>query len=348
MVKRLGLSVYISTFSKQKEMLTNFIGSESFIFTSFHIAEEVDEHYIAKAKEMCDWLNQHDFKILADVSPKTLELFEYESLVAFASDFGLDQLRLDYGFNTETIKDLSSRYPLMVNASTLDFPDELVSDSSCKIDAMHNFYPRPETGLDRELFRSINQQITNQNMDVLAFIPGDTVMRGPIYEGLPTLEDHRNQPPYVSFLDLVKNEGIETVCVGDVALSTRQIDLILAYLDTGIIQVPVELDEPYTYLYGKSFTIRMDSPSGLKRFQESRQIASLGQAVPKRRTIDRKRGVLTMDNEKYLRYSGEIQWLSQDYPQDDRVNVIGEVDDEYLALLDLVKNGDVIQLVKAK
>ena len=54
--------------------------------------------------------------------------------------------------------------------------------------------------------------------------------------------------------------------------------------------------------------------------------------------IYRKRRSIVMDNERYQRYSGEIMIPIDDYPQDDRVNVIGELhEDYYMALLDCIK-----------
>ena len=46
-----------------------------------------------------------------------------------------------------------------------------------------------------------------------------------------------------------------------------------------------------------------------------------------------------MDNENYLRYEGEVMIMRQDYPKDERVNVIGTVRNEYIPVTDLIRRG---------
>ncbi|MEV3432373.1 DUF871 domain-containing protein, partial [Paenibacillus larvae] len=56
---------------------------------------------------------------------------------------------------------------------------------------------------------------------------------------------------------------------------------------------------------------------------------------PGKRTI----GTITVDNSEYFRYMGETQILKRDLPEDSRVNIVGNVQDEYIALLDFIKAG---------
>ena len=89
------------------------------------------------------------------------------------------------------------------------------------------------------------------------------------------------------------------------------------------------------------FTCRIDSPSWLVRAVESRAYAGAsGRVEPAHETVERRvRGSITLDNEKYLRYCGELQLIRKDLPADERVNVIGHVEKEYLDLLDLIERG---------
>ncbi|WP_440894697.1 MupG family TIM beta-alpha barrel fold protein [Amphibacillus sp. Q70] len=345
MFNRMGLSVYISTFDRQKEMLKNRIGSEGFVFTSFHISEEVDEEYLEKAVQMCDWLYANSFSIIADVSPKTLEYFNEPDLVSFAEKMHIDVLRLDYGFTDDQIKEIAEKIPLAYNASTMDL--DAVVETEQQVYAMHNFYPRPETGLDQRLFNSINDKLIDDSIEVMAFIPGDEEKRAPIKAGLPTVESHRNLPPYLAYLDMVQNYKIDHVFIGDVRISEQQFRLIETYQKTKIIQIPVQFTEQHMSLYQQTFTIRIDSPQGIMRLQESRGYASAGDKIEPNNCKNRIRGMITMDNLHYQRYSGEIQILREDYPEDWRVNVIGEVSPDYLSIVDMIKNGDQIQFIQA-
>lgn len=346
MLNYLGVSVYLSTFEKQKPMLNTLKNSGAFVFTSFHIQEEMEGDYCLRAREMCRWLKQYDFKIIGDVSPRTLQFFGEESLLAFGESLKLDVLRLDYGFTDTETAEISNHMPIAYNASTID--EKLINQmllSKRPIYAMHNFYPRPETGLDEEFFRRVNQRLTANSIEVWAFIPGDELTRGPIYEGLPTLESHRRLPPYVAFLDLLINYGVQGVFVGDVSLSQQQLKLITAYLKSKIIEIPAVLLGQHEGLYGQVFTIRADSPRRLMRLQESREYATMGPGQEPDNCIHRLRGHITMDNIGYQRYSGEIQILRENLPQDDRVNVIGSVVPDYLPILDCINNTQQIRLI---
>ncbi|WP_067841469.1 MupG family TIM beta-alpha barrel fold protein [Amphibacillus sediminis] len=345
MLNQLGLSVYVSTFDRQKVMLEKLIGSGSFIFTSFHIIEEVNEDYLEKARHMCEWLAQANFRIIADVSPKTLDLFHYSDIVEFAEAMQISVLRLDYGFEIEQVHKISKKFPLAFNASTLELPNELTRSDQFSLYAMHNFYPRPETGLDSELFQAINEKLIDNHVEIIAFIPGDLELRGPLKEGLPTLEKHRGWPPYLCYLDMVKNHYIQRVFIGDVLISDQELALIEQYQQDRIIQIPTQLANEHTHLYNQVFTIRIDSPKGLMRLQESRGYASQGEKEMPVNCLERKRGFVTMDNERYKRYSGEIQIMRRDYQQDDRVNVIGKIVKPYLPIVDCIKNGDRIKFI---
>jgi hypothetical protein len=78
----------------------------------------------------------------------------------------------------------------------------------------------------------------------------------------------------------------------------------------------------------------------LIRVAESREYSiSSGRTVKPENSVVRRRGTITMDNEDYLRYAGEVMIMRADHPQDPRVNVIGRIQKEYVPLLDLIKRG---------
>ena len=256
-------------------------------------------------------------------------------------------MRIDYGFSFEECKQLAQATTICLNAST-------ISEEECRellainpdILFIHNYYPRPETALDGETFDAMNAMLLSHHAKIVAFINGNEVLRGPLHEGLVTLETHRYQNPYVNYLDLCLHHGIENILVGDSLIDPISFERITLFNHEGIISLPVHLDKHYEDLYNQVFTIRFDSPKGLKRLVESRGYAVAGEKVKPENCIHRKRGSITMDNERYLRYSGEIMIAIEDYKQDDRVNVIGEVHEGMSVLLDCIKNGSRIMFVK--
>ena len=211
---------------------------------------------------------------------------------------------------------------------------------------MHNFYPRPETGLDAELLMETTQRLREAGLSVQCFIPGDTLLRGPLHEGLPTLEEHRHVLPSAAFVDMALRFGMDDIFLADPGLSEKEQQRIAHFCKTGVICVPARLEEGWRHLYGKEFTCRIDSPKWLIRFQESRIYSCQGDLVEPKNCDQRRRGVITVDNRLYGRYSGELMLIREDLPADDRVNVIGSVPENALLLVDRIDRGAKFMLVE--
>lgn len=347
MAKSLGFSVYLSTFEGQQQMLAPWKGTGAPVFLSLHISEEFGADYCRKAETACHWLAASGFRIIADVSVKTVAQFGEPDLVRLAKKLGIWALRIDYGFSTDEIMDLARQFPIVLNASTTD-PESArrIAAEGVLVMAMHNFYPRPETALDSEFLLESTRSLQEAGLKVLGFIPGDETLRGPIYEGLPTLEAHRHGLPSAAFADLVLRYGMDDVFVGDPGISEMEQQRIRRFCDEGILSIPAELDESAQWLYDQVFTNRVDSPAWLVRFMESRTYSCFGATVEPSCCDPRPRGTITVDNIGYGRYSGEVQMLRQDHPADPRVNVIGKVCPQGLPLMDLIRRGAKFALVR--
>lgn len=346
MPKIFGYSVYLSSYQKQIDHFETLGICDGFIFISLHISEEFDDSYCQRAEDCCLKLASKNFKIIADVSIKTLEQFGTDSLIDLKDKLNIWALRIDYGLSETEISALAKETPLVLNASTVDkaFVKQLV-DSGANIMAMHNFYPRVDTGLDTQTLKEKTEELQSLGVKVLAFVQGDSELRAPIFEGLPTLEMHRYEKPYVSTVDLFVNYKMDGVFISDLKLSTEQVTLINDYLDNQVIQLPASLNKDNTAIYNQIYTNRIDSPRTLIRFEESRLYANPGKKIVSSNCAQRKRASITIDNYLYQRYSGEIQITKKDFVADKRVNVIGRVEDEYIRLIDCVGSGQKFKLV---
>ncbi len=347
MLDSLGFSVYLSTFQEQWPTLLRWSGTGSPVFLSLHISEEYHADYCSQAESVCLLLAEHGFRVIADVSTKTLEMFGEPDLIRLALRLHVWALRIDYGFSEEEIGAMAEKMPIVLNASTTDYEEAAaIMRRGNQIFALHNFYPRPETGLDREFLAQSTASLRSAGLKVQCFIPGDTKKRGPIYEGLPTLEEHRNVLPSAAFADLALRFGIEDIFVADPGISQKEQDRIARLCREGVISVPAELDSQYEYLYDQVFTCRVDSPKWLIRFTESRTYACPGTTVLPCNCVSRERGTITMDNQGYGRYSGEIQMIRSDLKADQRVNVIGRVPENAQLLMDCISGGRKFVLVR--
>ena len=347
MSKTLGFSLYLSTFGQQRPALTAWAGTGAPIFLSLHISEEFDATYCQRAREICHLLAVLGFRTIADVSVKTLQQFGCGSLTDLAKELKLWGLRIDYGFSAAEIGEMATRMPIVLNASTTTAEDaRRIAARAKEVFALHNFYPRPETGLDEDYLMETTQRLREAGLSVQCFIPGDTLLRGPLHEGLPTLEAHRHCLPSAAFVDMALRFGMEDIFLADPGLSRKEQARIARFCKDGTICVPAKLDENWAHLYGKVFTCRMDSPKWLVRFQESRTYSCPGQIVEPKNCTERRRGVITVDNQNYGRYSGELMLIKEDLPADQRVNVIGQVPENALLLVDNIKRGGKFMLVE--
>ena len=343
----LGYSLYLSTFAAQCPALRGQAGTGAPVFLSLHISEEFDDTFCARAEKTCHALADMGFRIIADVSVKTVKQFGCADLTELAEKLRLWALRIDYGFSRQEIEAMAEKMPIVLNASTTTAEDAAAIAAKGKpVMAMHNFYPRPETGLDEDYLRETTESLRQAGLKVLAFIPGDTQKRGPVFEGLPTLEAHRKVLPSAAFADLVLNYGMEEIFVGDPGLSEKETERIHRFCREGILSIPCQIHENWHHLYDQVFTCRIDSPKWLVRFQESRIYSCQGEITEPYNCVPRTAGSLTVDNLRYGRYSGEIMLIRSDLPADDRVNVIGQVPENALLLLRLIGRGTKFTLVK--
>lgn len=341
----LGYSVYPSTWSENRKQLSALFIEGSAVFTSLHIMEEMHVGYVDQVEEMMGFLKSTGYKVIADVSRRTLEIFEEKSLSDLANRLGIDILRIDYGFTEEEMLEAAEAVPICLNASTItEKQAEFLRSTGYEFHAMHNFYPRPDTGIDEQQFMRKNRMLSKYGIRVMAFIPGKENLRGPIHEGLPTLEKHRNLTPYHAYLEMKNRYEIQEIFVGDGILTETEAEYVLRLLKEGVYSIPVKLKQKRSIL-NQIFTVRIDSPKEIIRIQESREYATPGEVISPFHTIERKRGAITLDNENYKRYSGEVQIMRADFKADERVNVIGQVEDAYLDVLDLIPNGEKIMLI---
>lgn len=236
MRNQLGFSAYLSSFEQQRETLKAHAQPGTPIFLSLHISEEFSPDYVARVREMCTFLVKLVYRIIADVSVKTMAQFGQPDLVRLAQELGLWALRVDYGFSVEEIAHLAAHLPVVLNASTTTPEDaRRIAQAGELVMAMHNFYPRPETGLDEDFFRSSTQALQAAGLKVLAFIPGDTMLRGPLLLGLPTLERHRSLPPSVAFAELAISYGVDGIFLADPGISEGELHRIRRLCEDGVL-----------------------------------------------------------------------------------------------------------------
>jgi hypothetical protein len=134
------------------------------------------------------------------------------------------------------------------------------------------------------------------------------------------------------------------VLIGDISGSIESVQEI-ASANNGIIPVRYQSfinDSDTVQLIERVHTNRLDPARDVIRSVESREENKV--VLQAMNTISRKRGSITIDNELYGRYAGEMQIVINDLPQDERVNVVGMVIEEDVSLLSYISAGKNFQI----
>lgn len=347
----LGISIYLNEeLSEQKELYIqkmSHIGFKS-IFTSLHIPEDDPSLYADRLKALGSLARKYNMELFADISPKSLQYLGYTwENAEHLQEWGLSGLRVDYGVSDEMIANLSRKMKIALNASTLT-KENIHKLKECglqlsSVEAWHNFYPRPETGLDTVEFNLRNQWLKAEGIKVMAFIPGDGERRGPLFKGLPTIEDHRDLSTFTAYLDFLRNPFIDKILIGDPTISERAKTQFKSFQE-GVIELrakSVTADKNIIERMNRVLSNRQDAARDVIRAAESRLYGLIGDfPVKPENTIERLTGSITVDNCDYGRYQGEIQITKRNLPADAKVNVVGRVIDEDLPLLAYISGGN--------
>ncbi|NHM33743.1 MupG family TIM beta-alpha barrel fold protein [Neobacillus terrae] len=333
----IGISFYLNDPLAESRLETAGKQGVKRAFTSLHIPEESGD-LADRAKKLLQKAKEEGIEVYADVSYRTPSHLGLENLNEL-KNLGVGGLRLDDFFQSGTIIQLSKEFKIAVNASIL-FEDDLNALLALGLEpeqviAWHNFYPRPETGLDEQFFREQNALFQKLGIPVAAYVPGDGEKRGPLYEGLPTLENHRNLDPFLAALELYQC-GIEDVYIGDPEVSGSLLQKIMEFEQTKTIAIRVE------GLVSGEFSLRPDFARDVLRLMDTRRTEPVSPA----NTVARSRGTITMDNDLYGRYRGEVQVVLNPLPADERVNVIGRVIEEDIPLLSYIRPGQRIKMIE--
>jgi len=333
----IGISFYLNDpLAEERIELAGKMGVKR-AFTSLHIPEESGD-LAGRAKKLLQAAKEAGIEVYADVSARTPTHLGLESLFSLKS-LGVSGVRLDDFFANETILNLSKEFKLALNAS-ITFEEDVRALLEGGLEpsqllAWHNFYPRRETGLAESFFQSQNEVFKRYGIPVSAYIPGDGEKRGPLFEGLPTLEAHREIDPYQAALELIR-AGVDDVYIGDPEVSEELLSRLMELDRFGRVSLRVE-----GFQEGE-FQLRPDFSRDVLRLMDTRS----SDPVVAMNTTARPIGSITIDNNRYGRYRGEVQITLHDLPSDERVNVAGRIVEADLPLLSLLQPGQTVKLVQ--
>lgn len=258
----------------------------------------------------------------------------------------LTHLRLDDGFTPEAVAALQQQVPgrtLVLNASAVTEGQlEALQQAGVdfrNVEALHNFYPHPHTGISVPYFLKQNDLLGRYGIPVGAFVPSQAGRRGPLQEGLPTLEQDRHRSVSLGARQLAAL-GAGTLYIGDDGPSEDELR-DLCRLEAGVLELTLEVFQwrPYhDILATHVYETRPEEAEEVIRTANSRALWKDVEIpeIPFRRCHP---GDVTLDNGRYGRYAGELEICKTELPADKRVDVLGRIPAEEQFLLQYLTGG---------
>ena len=260
-------------------------------------------------------------------------------------------LRLDDGFAPEAVAALQRGYPdriLVLNASAVTEKQlEALQEAGvdfCKVEALHNFYPHPHTGISVPYFLKQETLLHRYGIPSGAFVASQAGKRGPLHEGLPTLEQDRHRSVSIGARQLAAL-GAEALYIGDDG-PTRDELQALGRLEEGVLELTLEVFQwrpCHDILATHVYETRPEEAEEVIRTANSRSLWKRADIpeIPFRRCHP---GDVTLDNGRYGRYAGELEICKTELPADQRVDVLGRIPAEEQFLLQYLTGGKKFRL----
>ena len=316
------------------------------IFTSIHLPEYTFEEQLDAFALIANEAKKYELEVTVDIGgPYIRRVLEDELLKKRLEQVSFDFIRLDYGFDLSDAEKLYQLFGIkgfVLNASiyTKEEIRNLVSafrmtDENIELRACHNYYVLTGTGLDGAFAMKQQMYFESYGIPVYYCFSGTDNMRGPLHEGLVTVESHRNRSTsdvLTELMDIFEPAGI---MISDEWASDEdydEINTVLTMFETKkeepiLIRVRIEpsCQEKEKHILLGKHVFRSDSPSKLLRSVSSRQMAETADEINPNNSIERPRGTITVVNSNGLRYSGELQICMECMEADKKSNVIAHV-----------------------
>lgn len=346
----IGISVYLQTGIVENEKILRkaAMANVDYIFSSLNIPEEENDSFLQEVMNLLQLAKSLQLSILFDVNDHLLTrlgLSDFKEL----HQLGVTHIRLDDGFSSKEMVDLSKLFTLVLNASTLteELIHDLLRDGLVVSDiiACHNYYPKPYTGLSYQTVKEINDRLHKFDIQVMGFVCGNLSKRGPFYEGLPTVEEARKEDFLLNVLKLHDDTTCDIIMVGDIDITDKSWFQLKKFKEN-CIPLEARLEEEYSYLYSVLQHDRIDYSEYFIRSVESRTSLLTKKDILPKNCIKREVGSICISNKEYGRYQGEIELMRKELPKDSRVNVCGRIKERDTVYLDYINNGRGFILVK--
>lgn len=353
-MRRLGISVYPEHASKERcYEYMKLAGSYGFrrVFTCLLSVKESKEEIIENFSEFCQVAHDNGLTVSVDTNPEVFRKLEATpfDLSVFAK-MGVDIIRLDGHFGEfEDVEITKNPYNIMIeyNASCTMGLDLMIlrGANQSNMCICSNFYPQRNTGMGLARYQELAERYQPLGLNMATFVTSqekDTHGPWEVYEGLPTLEIHRDLPIDVQARHLNALGYCNDIFIGNAFASEEELKA-LSEINLNKIMMKVDLAEDVSEIEKEIITCeyhssRDDNNEWIVRSCMPRVIYKDHAIVPRshgKRVFQRGDVIMVNDNLKH--YAGEVQIVLTEIKATEQYNYVGHLNEGEQLILDCIK-----------
>lgn len=301
------------------------------IYTSLVVPSDTLPVAMTHLQQLARFSKQHDLQLVVQITKQT------KSLLPKLAKLSIQALIADESFSKDEVKELALNYRIILNASTLNI-DCFQNFKGLNIEAWHDRYEQPFTGLDDTFFQQQNQLIQRENIPLGAFLMSDI---STTLNNAPTLEKHRTSSVFAHAIELIQ-QRIQTIIISDDDLSEEATRQFTDWIHSNYITLYMTSYVLHNSIHQFTFHTRPDLSRDVIRLQESRSYFS--ENVLFGRSRGRKVGDITMNMLGMGSYAGEVHLVKVDLPENEHIFTIGKIRKEDQPLLSICPCNQKIKL----
>lgn len=360
----LGISVYPLLSSKEENLeyikKARNLGYERIFTSMLEVSKEKEEalKQVDIYRDILTYARDLGMRVFIDINPEVLKNIDIDPKdLKFFVDLGCTGIRLDGVFNG--IYESMMTYneyglEIEINGSFNSAYVNNIVDLKCnkeKLVVCHNFYPEEYTALSKDYFKSCMKRHKDLGLKVAAFVNATKGgMQGPwpANDGLPTLEKHRHLDILAQGQEL-KMFGVDDIIIGNAFATDEELEALTRVNSSEVVlkmDTFRELTEIEKSFIEKSLSDRKESGESVIRHSYSRvEFKNTEIKKDREETIVVKRGTVLLNNDGYLNYKGELLIAKEDIRIDNRRNIVGYINEDYINLLDFIYMGQKFRIV---
>ncbi len=316
------------------------------VFTCLLSPEGTPESILERFQPVITRAQRLGMTVIADVAPHVMKRLGITPQdLSYLNRLGVGGYRLDEGWNAATEATLTrdgSGLVVELNGSVeSEVPDLILSAGGDpnRLWVCHNFYPQRYTGLSWAHFQSCNAHWKRLGLRTAAFMGvnrPDAIGPWPLFEGLVTLESHRDWPLERQARFFLAYDAVDDLLIANGPHPESVLSEVM-HLDPAVVSLrldvqpglsPIEIE----ILHDFAHQVRPDQGDYLIRSTMPR-IVYAQSSIPPRPARPFKAGDVVILNDAFGRYKGELQVILRDLPDDGRRNLVGTLNAEEQTLI---------------